>query len=179
VTPAPPTKATLTAASTQEHYAAFGEIVREYSQWLSHQHAADAWFIEAVLKHQSLEAELRALPAIYGPPGGAVLLVDVGGKLAGAVALRTISDGVCEMKRMFVRDGFRGRGIGRLLAGAAIAAAREKGFGLIQLDTSRRLTNAISLYVSCGFRVCEPYRAYPPELQPHVLFMEMHLTARA
>lgn len=162
----------ITAASTPEHFAAFGELVREYAGWLSLKHAADAWFIESVLKHQSLEAELRDLPVAYAAPKGSVLLAWKDGEVAGGVALKPLSDDACEMKRMFVRDGFRGLGIGRELCKAVIGNARDKGYRLMQLDTSRKLTDAISLYKSFGFKECAPYRDYPPALQPHLLFME-------
>ena len=54
-------------------------------------------------------------------------------------------------------------------------AARREGYRVMHLDTSRRLTEAIALYESFGFRECPPYRAYPPDLMPHLLFMEAGL----
>jgi GNAT superfamily N-acetyltransferase len=170
--------AVIAAAAGAVDYAAFGALAAEYSAWLSHKHAGDAWFIEAVLKHQSLDAELAGLPSMYGPPDGFALLAMVGGAVAGGVGCRRLSAEACEMKRMFVRGEFRGRGIGRALSLAVINGARARGFRLMQLDTSRHhLAEAITLYRSLGFRDCPPYRAYPPELLANLLFLELPLTA--
>jgi GNAT superfamily N-acetyltransferase len=168
----------VTEAANQADYAAFGELVSEYSAWLSRKHAGDAWFIEAVLKHQSLDAELAGLAGIYGPPEGFALLAKVNGAVAGGVGCRRLSAEACEMKRMFVREEFRGRGLGRALSRAVIDGARARGFRLMQLDTSRNhLAEAIALYRSLGFRDCPPYRSYPPDLLANLLFLELPLNA--
>lgn len=162
-------------AATPQDYREFAGLVREYAAWLNRQLANDAWFINAVLKYQSLDDELRNLSVIYGPPDGGMLLAKSGGQIAGGVAYRKLSDGICEMKRMFLRDGFRGKGLGRRLCEAIIAKARGNGYRLMRLDTSRRLTGAIAMYQTFGFKECEPYRAYPEDLLPHLLFMELPL----
>ena len=168
---------TITEARSVADYTAFGELVAEYSAWLSQKHAGDAWFIEAVLKHQSLDVELASLTTIYGPPDGFALLAKVGGNIAGSVGCRKLSTDTCEMKRMFVREAFRGRGLGRALSQSVIDGARARGFRLMQLDTSRNhLAEAIALYRSLGFRDCLPYRVYPPELLANLLFLELPLT---
>ncbi|MFZ0341412.1 MAG: GNAT family N-acetyltransferase, partial [Gaiellaceae bacterium] len=77
------------------------------------------------------EAELAALPAGYD----AILLAHDGEEIAGCVALRPLEDGVCEMKRLFVRPTARGSGAGRALVEAAVARAQELGYAAIRLDT--------------------------------------------
>jgi putative acetyltransferase len=79
------------------------------------------------------------------------------------------------MKRLFVPDQFRGKGYGRKLCEALIQSAREDRFKLMRLDTGDRLTEAISLYQSFGFRPCAPYNEYPDNLMPYIVFMERPL----
>ena len=79
------------------------------------------------------------------------------------------------MKRLYVCDAFKGRGLGRRLCDALIAGARGDGYRLMRLDTGDRLTEAIGMYESLGFRRCAPHRAYPPELSMHLVFMELTL----
>ena len=156
-------------------YREFGALIREYTSWLLQRLATEAWFMEGVLKHQSLAAELESLETIYAPPGGRLLLAEVDGRIAGGVAFRELSQGICEMKRMYLRDAFRGLGLGRKLCAAIIASARGDGYRFMRLDTARRLTEAITLYRSMGFSECKPYRAYAEDLLPHLLFMELEL----
>src|SRR5918997_936208 len=78
---------------------------------------------------QNFEAELRGLPGDYAPPEGRLFLLASGdGRAVGCVALRKIEDGVCEMKRLYLRPEARGTGAGRRLAEVAIAEARAIGY---------------------------------------------------
>ncbi len=162
-------------AATAEDYREFGVLIREYAAWLLRRLKDESWFMEGVLKHQSLDEELKNLALIYGPPKGKVLLANCDGAIAGGVAYRELSPGICEMKRMYLRDAFRGKGLGRKLCEAVIISAQTAGYRLMRLDTSRRLTGAITMYKTFGFHDCEPYRAYPEDLLPHLLFMELPL----
>jgi putative acetyltransferase len=113
---------------------------------------------------------LAALPGTYDP----ILVASVPGAsgLAGCVALRSISATVAEMKRLYLRPQHRGLGLGRRLAEAIIAVARQKGFESLRLDTLPEMQDAIALYRRLGFREIGPYCANPV---PGALFLELPL----
>ena len=121
---------------------------------------------------QGFEAELAGLPGKYAPPSGALLIGIIRGHTVGCVALRAMDNGVCEMKRLYVKPEARGKGLGRQLARDIIAAARQLGYSLMRLDTLYRLTEAMSLYETMGFQRTEPYYDNP---LPGVVYWEMDL----
>ncbi len=101
-----------------------------------------------------------------------------GNEVRGCGAYRRISDGVWEMKRVFVPARFQGTGLGRRLCSALIASARADGFKLMKLDSGKRLKEAFALYQSLGFSECPPYYAYPEALMPYFVFMDLPLAAQ-
>jgi ribosomal protein S18 acetylase RimI-like enzyme len=109
------------------------------------------------LTFQDFERELAELPGNYDR----ILVAEVGGETAGCVGVRPLDEGVCEMKRLYVRDAYRGLGIGRILAQSAIDAARELGYHRMRLDTLPSMQEAMALYEALGFRDVEPYRFNP------------------
>lgn len=121
---------------------------------------------------QGFETEYKTLPGKYAPPDGALLLVLVDGKAAGCIALRKLSEDICEMKRLFVRDAYRGLGLGRKLAGAVIEEAKRLGYRCMRLDTLSTMKRAVELYASFGFYDIEPY-IYNPI--PGARYMELKL----
>ncbi|MGQ0731817.1 GNAT family N-acetyltransferase [Acidovorax sp.] len=111
------------------------------------------------------QQELDSLPGAYR-----LFLLDDG---AGCVALRLLGDDTTEMKRLYVRQAHRGKGYGRVLAEAAIAAAREAGCARIVLDTLPKMHEAQALYRALHFRPIGSYLANPT---PGALCFELSLS---
>jgi GNAT superfamily N-acetyltransferase len=124
------------------------------------------------LAFQGVDAELADLAAAYGPPGGRILVALDDEEVAGCVALRSLDDGNCEMKRLYVRPAYRGTGLGRRLALAVIEKARELGYERMRIDTLPQMHAARKLYAELGFREIAPYRFNPV---PGTAFMELEL----
>lgn len=148
-------------AQTPQHLDAVRELFREYEQFL----AVDLCF-------QGFEAELAGLPGRYAAPTGALLLALDGQEAAGCVALRQIEDSVCEMKRLYIRPGYRGHHLGRRLTEKIVEEARARGYSLMRLDTLDTLTEAMNLYASLGFIEIGPYYHNP---LPGVVYWELPL----
>lgn len=126
--------------------AAVGTLFQEYAASL-----------DVDLAFQGFGAELAGLPGAYAPPAGCLLLVRDGGP-AGCVAVRPIAlEGACEVKRLYVRPGWRGIGLGRDLVAAALDFARDAGYGRAMLDTLPSMAAAAALYRSLGFTETAPY----------------------
>ena len=122
---------------------------------------------------QNFDQELAGLPGDYAPPGGCLLLAEFQGELAGCVALHRFDHDICEMKRLYLRPKFRGKGLGRVLTEAVIAEARQVGYRHMRLDTvGPVMKDAVAMYRKMGFREIAPYRANP---MAGTLYLELTL----
>jgi ribosomal protein S18 acetylase RimI-like enzyme len=122
---------------------------------------------------QNFDNELASLPGDYAPPDGTLLLAAANGLPAGCVALHRLAPEICEMKRLYVRPQFRGKGLGRQLAERVIAEARQIGYKYLRLDTVEPvMKTAVQMYRQLGFREIPPYRANPIA---GALYMELQL----
>jgi GNAT superfamily N-acetyltransferase len=119
--------------------------------------------LEIDLSHQGFDAELAALPGVYGPPGGEILLAKRADHVLGCIALMPLAPGVAEIKRLFVREQMRGIGVGKALIAAMVETARTLGYAEIKLDTLPQMQGAILLYQAMGFSPIASYgsRPYP------------------
>ena len=144
----------LRRAETAVELAQAAAIFREYAASL-----------DIDLCFQNFEAELASLPGEYGAPAGHLLLAFVDGQPAGSGALRPLADvdyaNACEMKRLFVRPGFRRFGLGRLMAQTLLDEARRAGYSAMLLDTLDEMESARELYASLGFEEIPPYYFNP------------------
>jgi GNAT superfamily N-acetyltransferase len=121
----------------------------------------------------NFDREIANLPGDYSPPTGKLLLASCRGEAAGCVALRRLDREICEMKRMYLREKFRGRGFGRALADAIIAEARRIGYRKMRLDTiGPTMREALQMYLRMGFQEIPPYRHNP---LPGAAFLELDL----
>ena len=112
---------------------------------------------------QNFDEELRTLPGVYAQPAGRLLLAFAGEEPAGCVAIRRIEEGICELKRLWVRSVFRGTGLGRLLVETVLHEARNIGYRRMRLDTLPSMKAAQALYLSTGFLDVPPYNDHPLE----------------
>jgi len=161
VTPAIPGLVLLQAESARQ-IAQARELFMEYAQSLNFS-----------LCFQNFDNELAGLPGDYAPPDGCLLLAEFEGELAGCVALHKLDARICEMKRLYLRPKFRGKGLGRALAEMIIAEARKIGYERMRLDTVEpAMKDAVAMYRRLGFREIAPYRANPME---GTLYMELEL----
>ena len=148
-------------AQEQDHYQKVRELFRQYAESLDFD-----------LEFQGFNQELATLPGHYAPPEGCILLAEESGRFVGCVALRPLEDKICEMKRLYVRSGYRGRGIGRMLACSVIDRAREIGYEKMRLDTIATMKEAKTLYSSLDFRNINAYRYNPVD---DASYMELEL----
>ena len=144
----------LKTPTRPEELAELRDIFREYADGLG----VDLCF-------QQFDQELGGLPGDYAPPRGALLLATVDGETAGCCALRPLDSAdypnAAEMKRLYVRDRFRGLGLGRQLVEATLDAARQAGYACILLDTLDNMEAARTLYEDLGFQEVPPYYHNP------------------
>jgi GNAT superfamily N-acetyltransferase len=151
----------LVPAQSHDDLLAARQLFMEYADWLG----VDLCF-------QGFQQELDGLPGDYAPPDGQLLLAVEDDQAVGCAAMRKLGDGICEMKRLYVRPGHRSKGLGRKLVEAIIQEARGTGYEKMRLDSLTSLKEAAGLYRSLGFTEIPPYRYNP---LPDAVFMDLGL----
>jgi len=154
---------TLKLAESAKDIQIIKELFLEYAKWL-----------DFPLCFQGFDEELATLPGKYSKPEGRLYIAYWDNKTAGCIGLRKISDGICEMKRLYLRPEFRGKKIGNRLVEKIIEDAKIEGYLFMRLDTiNERMGNAVEIYKNYGFKEIEAYYENP---EPHTLYMELDLT---
>ena len=151
----------IKSCSTDLDFTFAMQMIRDYIRWLNMD-----------LSFQNIDQELSDLSSMYGPPNGLFLLAWHNGELAGGVGLRKLNDKVCEMKRLFVYEQFRGMGLGRRLCIELIKKAKNLEYEKMRLDTLGYMKAAIRLYATLGFKEIAPYRFNP---DPTAKYLELNL----
>jgi GNAT superfamily N-acetyltransferase len=137
------------------------QITKDYIDWL-----------DLDLSFQDIDHELSQFASMYGLPQGLFLLAWQEGQLAGGVGLRRLDGNICEMKRLFVYEAFRNRGIASRLCEVLIQEALKLGYKSMRLDTLGHMKAALKLYETLGFKEIGPYCFNP---DPSVKYMELLL----
>lgn len=148
-------------ATTASDIAAAQNLFKEYGEDVSRAYCL-----------KGFDQEVSALPGDYAPPEGCLLLMRGEESVVGMVAIRRHAEGVAEMKRLYVRPSYIGKGLGRQLAQAAVTRARQVGYRRLRLDTLEHMKAAQALYKRIGF-VAIP--AYHQDIAPGMVFMELTL----
>lgn len=149
---------TITIRTLSAHDSEALEQVRQYFRNYA------AW-LGVDLSYQNFDQEMASLPGAYSAPQGQLFFAEIDGKPAGCVGVRPLpdSDGLCEMKRLYVAPEARGQGVGATLAMTAIKAARSLGYKKLMLDTLPNMRMAVKLYRELGFTEAPAYYQTPIE----------------
>jgi len=152
---------TIIQAQSPAHIEQFQALVAEYKAWDIEMSGRAGLSADALLDFGYKES-VQELVAEFAPPSGRLLLA-------------RWSPEIGEIKRVYVRPAFRGKGLGRALIEAVIAGARQIGYRKLRLETASFMEGAQALYRSLGFDLIEPYLEIPDELKPLEVFMELNL----
>ena len=131
------------------------QYFRNYAGWLG-----------VDLSYQKFDEEMATLPGSYAEPQGRLFFAEVDGQPAGCIGIRAMtegSEGMCEMKRLYVDPAQRGKGVGHALALAGIRAAKKIGYRKLVVDTLPAMRMAVKLYRELGFLEAPAYYKTPVE----------------
>ena len=146
-------------------------LFREYFLWLEEVH-------DLYVSYQGIEDEIATLPGAYATPSGRLLLAYEKGEAAGCGALSPLDKNNCELKRMYIRFAYRGKGLGRAIALRLIDEAKQAGYKYVLLDTGSFMYAAQALYRSLGFKETESYSEVPEDIKSRTVFMKLELKSQ-
>jgi len=137
------------------------ELIKEYIRWINQD-----------LSFQHIDQEIQTFPLIYSEPKGSFFIAKDREKVIGCIGMKDLGNGICEMKRLYVKDEYKGQGIGGELIKTIIEEAKSKGYRKMRLDTLCKMVQAISLYKRYGFYEIAQYVNNPIE---GAVFLEKNL----
>jgi ribosomal protein S18 acetylase RimI-like enzyme len=135
---------------TKEEVIKAKELIIEYIKWLDQD-----------LSFQNIDDELINFPQKYEEPYGTFVVAKDNDNIVGCVGLKKLDESICEMKRLFVNDKYKGKGIGRKLVEIIIEEAKNKNYKRMRLDTLRTMGNALKIYSKNNFYEIKPYYTNP------------------
>jgi GNAT superfamily N-acetyltransferase len=162
----------IAQVETPEQIAAVRELLEEYIDWTR---TIEVDAMDAPTFH-GVDAEMATLPGVFAPPAGRLLLATYDDRPAGCVAFKRVDASTCELKRFYVRPGFRGQQIGRRLVSRLIDEARAAGYERIVLDSHVSMQAAHRIYRDFGFENVPAPADFPARLKPVVVFMRAVLS---
>ena len=133
------------------------ELFREYTDMLVENDPVFASYLEL----QNFDHELEDLQKKYAPPKGRLFVAMLGEKAAGCIGLIDLNGEGCELKRLYVKPEYRGRGLARELTRLILDEGKKAGYDYMLLDTLPFLGAAQALYRSVGFYEIEKYNNSP------------------
>lgn len=170
---------TIERITTEGGVAACDVLFREYMQWLVDELAVVHDFAFGADAQEQVHVEFRReWPKLLGERGR-LLLAHADGEPVGVGALKPVDAGTAECKRMYVRPGHGGRGVGRALLERLVADARALGYRRVLLETLDFMTTAHSLYRSVGFVDTDRFAGFEGEaygVGRYQRYMQLELT---
>ena len=155
------TKPELIICTTPAHFNSAKKLTKDYMDWLG-----------LDLHYQGIDNEFENFDKMYGKPNGSFIYATIDGKIAGGVGTRFLETGVCEMKRLFVYEEFRGYNLGEIICYELLKISKELGYSKMRLDTIPKLNNAMQLYKNLGFYEISKYYNNPDK---SVVYFELSL----
>ena len=155
---------TLKKCTTEQDYSLAVKLTKDYMDWL-----------DVDLCFQNIDKEFASFSDMYGGDEGVFLLGLYNGEVAGGVGLRKLEDNICEMKRLYVYDQYKRKGLGNRLCMMLIDEAKQLGYTKMRLDTLREMVSAVDLYKKLGFVEIGPYRFNP---EKSVVYMELAINLK-
>ena len=135
---------------TEEEIYMAKELILEYIKWLN-----------TDLSFQNIDDELNNFPQKYKSPNGEFIIAKENNNVIGCVAIKRLENKICEMKRLFVKDEYKRKGIGKKLVEKIIEESKMKNYEKMRLDTLNTMKAALDIYYENGFYEIEPYYNNP------------------
>jgi GNAT superfamily N-acetyltransferase len=150
-------------------------LFRSFVAWHREWSSEELELIDAYFGGAAYEQEIATLPGPYAPPDGALLVCWEAELALGCGAFRRLDERACELRRLFVPQMARGRGVGRTLATELVEHARAAGYSQMYVDASIGQTEAVALYRDVGFEQIEAYDDVPEPIRDWLLLFRLEL----